>query len=188
MKVFDFDNTIYDGESSFDFALYVMKKKKSLIVHLPAILRILFLYKICKMDIEEFTKRLEKYASIFLENQELIEESVEEFWNRRIEKLYPNMLKKIKEDDVIITTCPSFLINGIRDVLNTDHILSTELDLQSGRIQYLNFKENKVKKWKKVYPNKKVDALYTDSYNDKPLMELAKSVYIVNHGIPKKIK
>ena len=94
--MFDFDNTIYDGESSFDFALYVMKKKKSLIVHLPAILRILFLYKICKMDIDEFTKRLEKYASIFLENQELIEESVEEFWNSRIEKLYPNMLKKNK--------------------------------------------------------------------------------------------
>ena len=186
--MFDFDNTIYDGESSFDFALYVIKKKKSLIVHLPAILRILFLYKICKMDIEEFTKRLEKYASIFLENQELIEDSVEEFWDCHIDKLYPNMLKKVKEEDVIITTCPSFLMNGIRDVLHTDHILSTELDLKSGCIEYLNFRENKVKKWKKNYHNEKIEALYTDSYNDQPLMDIAKSVYIVKKGIPKKIK
>ena len=31
MKVFDFDNTIYNGESSFDFALFMVKKKKVLV-------------------------------------------------------------------------------------------------------------------------------------------------------------
>ena len=43
MKVFDFDNTIYNGESSFDFALFMVKKKKSLIKYLPNFLYLLVL-------------------------------------------------------------------------------------------------------------------------------------------------
>ena len=31
MQVFDFDNTIYHGESTFDFALYVIMRRKRLL-------------------------------------------------------------------------------------------------------------------------------------------------------------
>ena len=41
MQAFDFDNTIYKGESAFDFALFVMRKKISLIRYLPHILSLL---------------------------------------------------------------------------------------------------------------------------------------------------
>ncbi len=188
MKVFDFDNTIYKGESTFDFAIYVMKRKKSLLRYIPRIVWILLLYKICKMNIEEFTERLEKNSKLFLENEELITSLVPEFWLDNIEKLYPNMLKKIQKEDIIITTSPKFLIDGVRDLLNTEKILTTELDLKSGKIKYLNFQENKVKSFEKKYKGEKIEALYTDSYNDTPLMEIAKSVYIVKNGIPRKIK
>ena len=66
MKVFDFDNTIYNGESSFDFALFMVKKKKSLIKYLPNFLYLLVLYKLCLLSPEDFVKRLEKFMGVFM--------------------------------------------------------------------------------------------------------------------------
>lgn len=188
MQIFDFDNTIYKGESVFDFAMFVIKRKKSLMKYIPGIVRLLFLYKICKMDVEEFQVALEKYSRPFLENQEFIEALIQEFWLSNIERLYPHMLKRIKPEDIIITSSPEFLIDGIKDVLNTDKILCSKLDLKNGKITFLNFADNKVKYLEKEYPNAKVDTLYTDSYNDKPLMEIARNVYLVKKGNLKKIK
>ncbi len=188
MRVFDFDNTIYDGESTFDFAIFIMKKKKSLFRFLPAFLWLLFLYKICKMNVKSFQKRLEKYTQSFLANKEFVLECVQEFWDENIEKLYPNMLKMIRREDIIITTCPRFLIQGIQDVIHTDHILATELDIENGKIKYLNFQENKVKNFKKNYPKVTIKDFYTDSFNDQPLMDISTNVFLVRNGVYKKIK
>jgi len=188
LRVFDFDNTIYDGESVFDFALFVIKRKWSLWKYIPGMIKLLLGYKSCRMDIEEFQKSLEKYSKIFLKNKTLIQELVSEFWIQNIEKLYPNMLKRVGSDDVIITSSPEFLIDEIKDVLNTKHILSTKLNHAEGKIEYLNFQENKVKYFHKIYKNKEIDELYTDSYNDKPLMEISKKVYLVKKGVLKRIK
>ena len=69
MQAFDFDNTLYKGESTFDFALFVIKKNKRLIKHLPGILRALGAYKLCLWDEEKFLRELEKYTKVFLENK-----------------------------------------------------------------------------------------------------------------------
>ena len=37
MNVYDFDNTIYDGESTFDLFLFYLKKKPSLIRLMPTV-------------------------------------------------------------------------------------------------------------------------------------------------------
>jgi len=60
MKVFDFDNTIYNGESIFDFALFVIWRKKSLLRYFPIGLKMLFFYKTRKFTVESYTKELEK--------------------------------------------------------------------------------------------------------------------------------
>ena len=186
MKAFDFDNTIYKGESTFDFALYVVKRKKSLIRYLPAFLWLLFTYKVARMEAKTYQKKLDKYAKQFLTNKDFILECVQGFWEENIDRLYPHMLKMIHEDDVIITTCPDFLINEIRDIIPTDHILSTQTDLEKGRILFLNFHENKVKAYHKYYANQKIENFYTDSQNDKPLMAISKNVFLVKNGVVKR--
>ncbi len=188
MKVFDFDNTIYNGESSFDFALFMVKKKKSLIKYLPNFLYLLVLYKLCLLSPDDFVKRLEKFMGVFMENKEFTLKCIKEFWLLNIEKLYPHMLKKITPNDVISTACPSFLIEEIKDVLNTDHILDTKIDIETGKITMLNFQKNKVETFKEVFPKAKVKSFYTDSYNDKPFMEISENVYLVKKGKCKKIK
>jgi len=188
MKVFDFDNTIYNGESIFDFALFVIWRKKSLLRYFPIGLKMLFFYKTRKFTVESYTKELEKYMKPFLENQEFIQSLVEEFWEKNIDKLYPHMLKKINRDDVIVTSSPDFLIAGIKDVINTEHILATEIDFKKGKVRYLNFQENKVKLFCKKYKEKAIEEFYTDSYNDEPFMKISNKVFLVKNGKCKKIK
>ena len=53
MKAFDFDNTLYFGESSVDFALFMMKKNKKIILWLPRIFWGLLKYKLCLISREK---------------------------------------------------------------------------------------------------------------------------------------
>ena len=188
MRVFDFDNTIYKGESTFDFAVFVIRKKPSLLRYLPSCINILLHYKFGHMNVDTFTKYLEKYAKIVLKNKELICSLVDEFWLQNIDRIYPHMLKKIRKDDVILTTAPDFLMKGIQDILPTDHLFTTRVDFQKGKILYLNFHENKVKNFQKHYHKEAIDELYTDSYNDQPLIDIAKHFYLVKNGVMKQMK
>lgn len=186
MKVFDFDNTIYKGESTFDFALYVVKRKKSLLRYLPAFLWLLFSYKVARMDVQTYQRKLEKYTKQFLANKDFILECVKEFWEENIDRIYPHMLKMIHEDDVIITTCPDFLIDELRDIIPTNHILSTKIDLDQGKILFLNFHENKIKAYREYYKDRKIENFYTDSQNDRPLMAISQNVFLVKNGVVKR--
>ena len=98
------------------------------------------------------------------------------------------MLAKIKKEDVILTCSPSFLIKEIESDLNTPNIVATEIDIEKGKIYFLNFGKNKVKVFQEKFLKKKIQTVYTDSYNDKALMDVAKNVYLVKNGKCTKIK
>ena len=149
MQAFDFDNTIYKGESAFDFALFAFKKNKRFILYTFPLIRLLIKYKRCKMTPDEFTDELNKYIYIIVGNKALIEDLVVEFWSIYDKNLYLNMLEKIHFNDVIVTTCPNFIMKGIQKRLRTKNILCTDVDLKRGKINYLNFGDNKVRLFKK---------------------------------------
>ena len=188
MQVFDFDNTIYHGESTFDFAMFIIKRKKSLLKCAPGITLLLIKYKRCKMNALEFQTELEKFTGPFLQNKKFIKKSVQDFWQKNRKKLDQNIIKKIKKNDVILTCSPSFLIKEIENDLNTKNIVATEIDIDEGKIHFLNFGKNKVKIFQEKFPKKKIQTVYTDSYNDKALMDVAKNVYLVKKGKCTKIK
>lgn len=188
MQAFDFDNTIYKGESAFDFALFVMRKKISLIRYLPHILSLLYKYEKCKMSSEEFQNAFNSYADVLLKNKEIVEDLVVKFWQKNEHKLYPHILEKIKPEDFIITASPDFLIEPIKNKINTKNFLCSEADLSLGKITYLNFGENKVKRFVKKIGKKKITNFYTDSYNDKPMMDYAEHVFLITKGKIEKIK
>lgn len=188
MQAFDFDNTIYKGESSFDFALFVVRHEVRMLKYLPIIIKVLLSYKSEHMNVDEYMNLLNKYVYLVMENKDRILELVDKFWETHERKLYLNMLEKIHFNDVIITTAPDFLMKGIRRRLNTRNILCTKTDMKKGKLVYLNFHENKVKAFKKKYPKKMIKNFYTDSYNDEPFMDFSKNVYLVNHGDITKIK
>lgn len=179
MRVFDFDNTIYDGESVFDFFLFCVKEKKSLVKYAPIVIYTTLMYELGFLSIDKLCELASRMSKVIIDNKDNAESLIEKFWKTHVKNLKLDYLEQLREDDVIITASPSILIDGIKDKLNTKNIICSEICIETGKLEFLCFRENKVKAFKERYPNAVVEEFYTDSYNDKPLMEISKKTYLV---------
>ena len=179
MKVFDFDNTIYDGESSIDFFLFCLTKKPSLIKYLPLVIKMAILYKLKRLPLKKLTEVAYKIMHIAIKNEEKSNEFIKEFWKINKKKLRIDFLKMIGNDDVIISATPKLLLNGVSDYLNTSNIYGTEFDFKNKESLYICYGENKLTLLKEKFPDLHIDEVYTDSYSDLPLIKHADKAYLV---------
>lgn len=186
MKVFDFDNTIYNGESSIDFAFYLIREKKKIILYIPTILFSLVRYKLCLISKEKLEAVINNFFEGVMEETESLPLFVDQFWKKNSHKLNEGLLRLIKPEDVIISASPVFLFDGVRGLINTERIFGTEVDFKHKRITWFNFGDNKVKRYKSLYGDRKIDVFFTDSYNDRDLMKLSERIYIMKKGAPVK--
>lgn len=188
MNVYDFDNTIYDGESAVDFFFMCAKKKPSLFRLLPLILVKLIKYKMCKITIDELEYFVEKYSySLILEIGD-VEKLVKEFWDKNISKVKPYYKNQKKEDDLILSATAGFLLSEFSRRMGGIKYISSEIDIKKGRVLRVCFRDNKAEIFKASYPDVEIDEFYTDSMNDKPIIDMAKSAYLVKGNNLKKIK
>lgn len=188
MKVFDFDKTIYKRISSFEFALEAIRREPRLLMYSPIMIETVIKYFTDTLTLDEITNKLNKFTEVVTDRRELIESISLTFWNEnRLRRLNKDLIKLVKEDDVICSTSPSFVVEGALNHLPTKNIITSTVDFENKEI-YLNTMENKVKKIRELFPDKEIEALYTDSYSDKPLMDISKTVYLVKGKRLKKIK
>ena len=180
MKVFDFDNTIYNGESIVDFFAFLLKKNKSLAFYIPKLIKTIAKYKHQKLSIDELYQIADKLSPLIIKNKENAEQLIKEFWLKNGYKLKDEMLDKIDENDVIITASPQVLIDGIKDKLRTKNIICSKINLDTGKLEYLCMHSNKVSAFKELYGDIEIDEFYTDSLNDIPMMNLSKRTFLVN--------
>ena len=178
MKAFDFDNTLYRGESSLDFSLYMIRTNKKILLYLPVILSNTIKYKLCLVDRDELGEAINKYMKILIRDKRELLSLVGKFWKMHADRLNADMLRRVGPDDLIITAGPSFLLDGIRDRLGTQNIIASEVDLDKREITHFNFKDNKVKKFRELYGDAKIDSFYTDSYNDRAVMDISEKVFL----------
>ena len=165
MKVFDFDNTLYRGESSLDFSLYMIRTHKKILLYLPVIMANAIKYKLCLVDRQKLGAEINKYMKLIIRDEREIRHLVRKFWQTHADRLDADMLKRISPDDLIITA-------------GLDRI----------EILHFNFKDNKVSRFRELYGDAKIDAFYTDSYNDRALMEISDKVFLVKKGKIKRIQ
>ncbi len=188
MNAYDFDNTIYDGESIYDFFVFCIKKNIFLLKYFPLVLFRLIEYKLNLLKVEKIYETCEVIINYFFKKSKLdYNELIKEFWNKNHKKLKNQFIDMLKEDDLIITGCPNFLIEYIKDELKVKNIICTDFDLKNQRVNFICFGKNKVVAYKEKFNNKKINKFYTDSLSDIPFMELSNEVYLVNKNNIKKI-
>ena len=188
IKVFDFDNTIYRGESSIDLALYMLRYNKRILLFLPDLLWNLISYKLCIVSREKLERRINDAIKVIVRDREEILRLSRSFWLRNSHKLDEHILRLIDEEDLIITAGPFFLIDAIKHRLNTRNLICSEVDWERREVSYFNFGDNKVKRYRELCGEKKIDRFYTDSFNDKAMMDISERVFIVRNGNIKCIK
>ena len=179
MRVFDFDGTIYDGESSVDFFLYTLRRHPKNIRFLPRVLYMLSRYRRQKVSTAELLLALEKYVSEFLKGIGDIRAEAAAFWDCNINKIKPFYLDMQQKDDVILSASPDFLINEAAARLKIATAITSRFDLENARVIDLCYHANKCRRFAEVFPDTRIDEFYTDSENDRAVFALADKVFIV---------
>lgn len=191
--VYDFDKTIYNGETSTDFMLFFLKRNPKYIMRLCNVLYSLFYYK----------KDLKKSKEIFFRilngvNIEFLKEEINEFWKVKKDKIfswvYDEILenKKVSDELILISATPSIFLEKISKELGFDKLLATEFEntnkLFDSKIKGSNCKgKEKVNRLNEYIDNYTILKFYSDSMSDKPLFDLADEKIFINKGIKEKL-
>lgn len=181
MNVYDFDGTIYDGNSSRDFYFHCLKRKPLIAWRLPLQVAGILFYA---MKIISKRKGKELFFS-FLKSLGDIDSLVDDFWTCHKHRIKPWYLKQAKKDDVIISASPEFLLIPICKELPAFCIAST-VDPHTGKFMGKNcYGIEKALRYTTAYPNTPIDCFYSDSISDKPLAKLARHPYLMKYNVIK---
>lgn len=188
VNVYDFDNTIYDGETLVDFILYYVKRDIRIWKYIPKLIIIAIKDATHLFTIEEAIKA---YAS-FLEGYYIklgdVNENVVDFWNRNERKIKP-WYKKVQQDtDIVVSGSTDFILDEIMKRMGIKNYVGSSIDKETGKFKRLCFLENKVKIFKELYPDAHIVNFYTDSMNDKAMMDIAEHVFFVKKNKITQIK
>jgi len=175
-NVYDFDKTIYDGDSTIDFYLYCLLKQKSLIKFLPIQIYALAMYILGKYNKNKF----KEVFFIFVKELKNIDDDIENFWKLNFKKIKPWYLKQKNKNDIIISASPYFLLKPIKQLLNIREVIATDINKKNSHINGLNcYGKEKVRRLNKTYKDFTIEKFYSDSLSDNPLAEVAKEAYLV---------
>lgn len=188
MNVYDFDNTIYRGESGVDLFFFYLKKDPKLLMKIPWGLKLIIKYKTGKMTLQQVLDTYSDLIVAYGSQLEHFDEDMIKFWDKHEHKIKPFYLEQRKEDDIILTACPDIVIGEICKRLNIKNYIATETEEGTRRLIRFCFRENKVKAFKEKHPDAVINNFYTDSHNDKFMMEHARNVFFVKGNKIKKIK
>jgi len=177
MNIYDFDKTIYDGDSSIDFFLYSMKKNKIIAFQLPIIAIYMIAYKLKIIEKEKLKSKFFKFIS-YID----IEETLKEFWETHKNKIKEFYITNHKDTDIIISASPEFIIKPISELYGFK-LIGTKVNLYTGELIDKNCHgEEKVKRLNKLGITE-CEEFYSDSYSDEPLALIAKHAYIVKKNV-----
>ena len=176
MNVYDFDKTIYHGDSTAHFYLYCLKTQPSTWKWLPyqGLCAIPFALKI--MEKTKFKQRFYKFFTSVND----IDKTVEEFWKIHKKNIKPFYADTQREDDVIISASPYFLLEPIIKELGIKHLMASNVDKYTGIYNGINCHgKEKVRRFYEVFPDGVIDDFYSDSLSDSPLAEISQKAYLV---------
>lgn len=180
MNVYDFDNTIYRGESVLDLFFFYVKKTPWLLKYMPKVFYALFRYKQGKMTVEHALEKYAVFVEDYFKNIEDPAADAKEFWDSHMHKIKPFYKDLQKEDDVIVTASPEMNMREICARLGVRHCVGSVIDEKTGKVTRLCMRSHKIPAFLEAFPDAHVENFYTDSpKNDAPLIDLADHAFVV---------
>ena len=108
-----------------------------------------------------------------------MDELTKGFWDKNIHKIKDFYKSAHRSDDVVLSASFSFLLDEAARRLGIENLVCSRMDMDTGEVRELCFRDNKPKLFEKYFPNGIIENFYTDSLNDMPMIKLAKNAYIV---------
>lgn len=173
MNIYDFDNTIFKGDSSVKFIKYSLIRHPFLVIKssIKALIAVIKKesFDIVKSELFSFVKDINKF-DIYMDK----------FINKNIKNIKEFYLERKREDDVIISASFDFIIERFCNKLNIKYVISSKYDVSKGIIIGKNCKgEEKVKQLYLYFKDPVINEAYSDSLSDIPMLKLGKKAYLV---------
>ena len=177
MNVYDFDNTIFEGDSTVRFFMFSLKRHPKIFGKAPSIIKAYTRFYLLKKGTKTECKQT-MYR--FLTCIEDIDAELRDFWTVNEERVKPFYLRQHRSDDVIISASPFFLLFPICKKLGIKHLIASEVDPHTGVYTGENCHgEEKVRRFRECFKNAEIESFYSDSYSDSPMAEIADNAFMV---------
>ena len=175
-NLYDFDKTIYNGDSTLDFYFFCLRRKVVIIKYLPIFFIYFILFKLNKKTKEDMKEKFYLFLTCF----DNINVLVEDFWKYNERKIKEFYRVKSNKNDIVISASPEFLLRPICNKLSINNLIASKVDSKTGRYIGKNCAgEEKVNRLKKEFNNIVIEEVYSDSYDDTPILKLGKKSYLV---------
>ena len=176
MNVYDFDKTIYDGDSTVDFIFWCFFHHPLTLLYLPNIafcsVRFYLLHIGTKTQFKEQMYRFLKACDT--------ENDVHRFWQQHRRKIKRFYLDRRRNDDVVISASPEFLLKPLEKMMDIN-VIASRVSPRDGKYDGLNcYHTEKVRRFYEAFENGKIDHFFSDSYADEPLAAEAEAAYLVS--------
>lgn len=173
INIYDFDDTIYDGDSSVDFFKYCLKTNKKVLFTIPSILVGFMLYMLKIKEKEYFKSKFFSFVKYF----DNIESIVDNFWEDNYFKIKDFYKKEHKNTDIIISASPEFLLEPVSKKYKFK-LIATKVSTKTGEFEKNCYGEEKLKRLNELGYST-CNKFYSDSLSDLPLKNIAKNAYII---------
>lgn len=175
MNVYDFDGTIYNGDSSIDFYLFCLKEYPSVRRSLFETFESSVLYLAGTLKKTEYKERYFSFLTFVPD----IDIALEHFWDDHEHKIKTWYLRQKKESDLVISASPEFLLEPICKRLNIK-LIASRVNKNTGIFEGLNCRDfEKVQRLEQDGILSNIDAFYSDSLADQPLARKISDAYMV---------
>ncbi len=175
MNVYDFDKTIYRSDSTKDFILKCFLWHPKALLYVPRFGFAAMKYYL--FHIGNKTQFKERMYSLFKACDG--EKDVARFWSEKLSGIKPFYCAQHRDDDVIISASPEFLLKPLEQKLHIT-VIAYKVDIRTGKYDGVNcYHAEKVKRFYECFPNGTIEEFYSDSYSDEPLANLAERAFIV---------
>lgn len=177
MNIYDFDNTIFKGDSSVKFFKYSLIRHPFIVLYsiLKAIKECIK-YLFHKSNFGNIKSELFSYVK-YIKN---LDEYMDKYTMKYIKNIKKFYLENSKNDDLVISASFLFIVKPFCDKIGIKNVIATSYDIKNGKIIGNNCKgEEKVKRFNELYKGSRVLNAYSDSLSDVPMLKLAKNAYIV---------
>ncbi|HIZ11284.1 MAG TPA: haloacid dehalogenase-like hydrolase [Candidatus Eubacterium faecavium] len=187
MRVLDFDNTIYNGESVLDFYIYSLHFNPRAIKLIFPVMSYALRYKLGKMTVEQLEKGCVKYAHDYIASFADPDKMVVSFWDSHMKKI--KKWYEPQENDVILTASFNVIMDEVCRRLGVRNCICSVINRETLNVEYLNFNKNKKDSFYRAFGTDAVaDEFYTDNISDLPMIEIARKAYLVHGSEIKRIK
>lgn len=177
MNVYDFDGTLYDGDSSVDFLLFCLRRYPAAMTALPV-----FFVAGVRFALGQIgrTELKEAYFS-FLRWVPQPERAARDFWDEQWGRVRLSLASTIVPGDVVASASPRFLLEPACERLGVTRLVASEVDSATGRFLSPNCRgQEKAACLLALLSGARIDGFYSDSVSaDSPCAALAENAWLV---------